>query len=172
MSSLIEYQHPAVNLGKTALVLGVISSLLVSGIHLGAIHTVPLLYALPVDTSAQLFSKVHRGSTKIGVPLTAFSAVALAVSAYLCAAGGEHFNIALAHAAGLILSSLLWTRLVMKGVTRALLDASNQVKLVNEIDQVQVERLLRKWKWMNLFKAVLNFGGGLIGLIALATKAA
>lgn len=171
MSSLIEYyQHPAVNFGKTAMVLGVSSSLLVSGIHLGAIHTVPLLYALPVDTSTQLFSKVHRGSTKIGVPLASFSATILAVSAYLYAGDG-YFNVALAHAAGLTFSSLLWTRLVMKGVTRSLLDASSQVKLVNEMDQVQVERLLRRWKWMNLFKAGLTFGGGLIGLIALARAA-
>lgn len=172
MSSLIDNHHHTFNPGTIALVLGISSSLLVSGIHLGAIHTVPLLYALPVDTSAQLFSKVHHASTKVGAPLAAFSATALAVSAYLYAGGEDYFNIALAHAVGLILSSLLWTRLVMKGVTRALLDASSPVKLVNEMDQVQVKRLLRRWKWMNLFKAGLTFGGGLIGIIALATRAA
>jgi hypothetical protein len=171
MSSLIEYQQPACTWASAALVLGVSSSLLVSGIQLGAIHTVPLLYTLPVDTSTQLFSKVHRGSAKTSAPIAAFSATAFAVSAYLFAGGEARFNIVLAHAAGLILSSLLWTRLAMKGVTRALLDnTSNQVKLADEMDQATMKRLLRKWKWMSLFKGGLTFGGGLIGLIALAAR--
>lgn len=170
MSSLVEYQQPAATLGNAALVLGVSSSLLVSGIQLGATHTVPLLYTLPVDTSTQLFSRVHRGNAKTGAPLAAFSATAFAISAYLFAGGEDRFNIALAHATGLILSSLLWTRLAMKGVTRALLDASNQVKLADEMDQAKMKHLLRKWKWMNLFKGGLTFGGGLIGLAALVTR--
>lgn len=172
MSTLVEYQQPAVTLGDTALVFGISSSLLVSGIHFGAsILTVPLLYTLPVDTSTQLFSNVHRGSTKINAPLAAFSTTTFAISAYFFAAQDDCFHIALAHAAGLIFSSLLWTRLIMKGVTLALLDTSNQVKLTDEVDQAKVERLLRKWKWMNLFKGCLTFGAGLIGLIALAARA-
>jgi hypothetical protein len=174
MSSVVEYQQPAPTFGNAALILGVSSSLLVSGIQLGAIHTVPLLYTLPVDTSTQLFSRVHRGSAKISAPLAAFSATAFAVSAYLLAGGQGRFSIALAHAAGLILSSLLWARLAMKGVTRALLEdtASNQVKLADEMDQAKVVYLMRKWKWMSLFKGGLTLGGGLIGLIALATRTA
>lgn len=172
MSSLIGYQQPTSTSGQAALILSISSSLLVSGINIGTIHTVPLLYTLPVDTSTELFSKLYRRSATIGTPLAAFSATAFAVSAYLSAGGENRFNIALAHAAGLILSTFLWTRVAMRGVTLALLDAPNQVKLKGEVDQVQVERLMRKWKWMNAIRGGLMFGGGLIGLIALATRAA
>lgn len=132
----------------------------------------PLLYTIPVDTSTELFSKLHRRSATIGAPLAAFSATTFAVSAYLSARGENRFNIALAHAAGLILSTFLWTRVAMKGVTLALLDAPNQMKLTGEVDQAKVERLLRKWKWMNVIRGGLTFGAGLIGLITLATRAA
>lgn len=171
--SIALHEQPSFALGNTALVLGITSSLLVSGIHFGSsLLTVPLLYTLSADTSTQLFSKFYRYSAKIAAPLTAFSTTMFGLSAYFSVGAVHGFNIALGHAAGLTFAAFFWTRLVMMGVTRALLDNSDGVKLTDGVDQAEVERLLKRWKWMNISKGCLIFGGGLIGLVVLSTRAA
>lgn len=171
--SIVLSDQPSPTLGNISLVLGISSSLLVSGIHFSSsLLTVPLLYKLPADTSVQGFSKFYRSSAKIAAPLTAFSTTMLGLSAYFLAGSRQWFNIALGHAAGLTFAAFFWKRLVMKGVTGVLLDNSAGVKLTDEVDQAEVERLLRRWKWMNLVRGCFIFGGGLVGLVFLSAGAA
>lgn len=160
-------------LSNTALILGITSSFLVSGIHFSSsLLTMPLLYNLNADTSTQIFSNFHRRSAKIGAPLTAFSVTMLGLSAYFFAAAGHGFNVALGHAAGLTFATFIWTRLVMMRVTRVLLGNSDGVKLTEWVEQAEVDRLLRKWKWMNVFRGCFTLVGGFIGLVVLSTRAA
>lgn len=171
--SIVLNDQPSSPLGNISLVLGISSSLLVSGVHFSSsLLTVPLLYSLPADTSTQVFSEFYRSSAKITAPLTAFSTTMLGLSAYFFVGAGQWFNIALGHAAGLTFAAFFWKRLVMMGVTRVLLDNSAGVKLTDGVDQAEVERLLRRWKWMNLCRGCFIFGGGLVGLVVLSAGAA
>lgn len=171
--SIVLHDQSSFALGNTILVLGISSSLIVSGIHFSSSFlTVPILSALPADTSTQIFAKFYQHSAKIVAPLTAFSTTMFGLSAYFFIGAGRGFNIALGHAAGLAFATFVWTRLVMMGVTRALLVNSDGVKLTDGVDQAEVERLMRKWKWMNVPRGCLIFGGGLIGLAVLSTRAA
>lgn len=173
MSIVLHDNQSPFALGNTALILGISSSLLVSGIHFSSsLLTVPLLYKLSADTSTQVFSKFYQRNAKIAAPLTAFSTTMFGLSAYFFSRGGHGFNIALGHAAGLTFATFLWTRLVMMRVTRVLLDNSHGVKLTGGVDQAEVERLLRRWKWMNISRGCFIFGGGLVGLVVLAARAA
>lgn len=171
--SIVFNDQPSSTLGNISLVLGISSSLLVSGTHFSSsLLTVPLLYNLPADTSVQVFSNFYRSSAKIAAPLTAFSTTMLGLSAYFLAGSRQWFNIALGHAAGLTFAAFFWKKLVMMGVTGVLLDNSAGVKLTDEVDQAEVERLLRKWKWMNLVRGCFIFSGGLVGLVVLSAGAA
>lgn len=173
MSIVLHDNRSPSALGNAALILGVSSSLLVSGIHFSSsLLTVPLLYKLSADTSVQVFSKFYQRNVKIAAPLTAFSTTMFGLSAYFFVGAGHGFNIALGHAAGLTFAAFLWTRLVMMGVTRVLLDNSDGVKLTDVVDQAEVERLLKRWKWMNIFRGCFVFGGGLVGLVVLSAQAA
>lgn len=171
--SIVLRDQPYSILGNIFLVLGISSSLLVSGIHFSSSFlTVPLLYKLPADTSTQIFSKFYRSSAKIAAPLTALATTMLGLSAYFFAASGQWFNIALGHAAGLTFAAFFWKRLVMMGVTGVLLDNSAGVKLTDGVDEAEVERLFRRWKWMNLVRGCLILGGGLVGLVVLSAGSA
>lgn len=171
--SIVLNDQPSSTLGNISLVLGISSSFLVSGIHFSSSFlTVPLLYKLPADTSTQVFSKFFRSSAKIAAPLTAFSTTMLGLSAYFFAGSRQWFSIALGHAAGLTFAAFFWKRLIMMGVTRVLLDNSAGVKLTDGVDEVEVERLLRRWKWMNLVRGCFVFGGGLVGLVVLSAGSA
>lgn len=173
MSALVNYDQPGMAVGSTTLILGISSSLLVSGLHFGAsLLTMPSFYKLPADTSTQLFSQFYQRSTRITAPLTAFATAMFGLSAYFFAGERYGLQIALAHAAGLTFSTFLWTRLVMMRVNRALLGTFDGLKLTDEVDQAEVELLLRRWKRMNLLRGCLTTGGGLVGLVALATRAA
>lgn len=173
MSIVLHDDQPPFALGNTALILGISSSLLVSGIHFSSSFlTLPILSNFPADTSTEVFANFYRRSAKIAAPLTAFSTTMFGLSAYFFVGAGHGFNIALGHAAGLTFAAFLWTRLVMMRVTRVLLDDSHGVKLTDGVDQAEVERLLRRWKWMNISRGCFIFGGGLIGLVVLSARAA
>lgn len=173
MSAVLHDNQSPSALGSTALILGVSSSLLVSGIHFGSsLLTVPLLYTLSADTSTQVFSNFYQRSAKISAPLTAFSTTMFGLSACFFSGAGHGFNIALGHAAGLTFAAFLWTRLVMMKLTRVLLDNSDGLKLTDAVDQAEVERLLRRWKWVNICRGFFVLGGGLVGLVVLSAQAA
>lgn len=160
-------------LGNAALVLGISSALIVSGIHFSSSFlTLPVISSFPADTSTEVFAKFYRRSAKIAAPLTAFSTTMFGLSAYFFVGAGHGFNIALGHAAGLTFVAFLWTRLVMMRVTRVLLDNSHGVKLADPVDQAELRRLLRRWKWMNVSRGCFISGGGLIGLVVLSARAA
>lgn len=166
---LLENQAPY-TLGNAALIVGISSSLLVSGIHFSAsLITVPLLYNLPADTSTQIFARFYQRSAHIAAPLAAFSTTLFGLSACFFAGGGHGFNIALGHAAGLTFATFFWTRLIMMRVTRVLLENSDGVKLTDGVDQADVDRLLRRWTWLNIFKGCLTLSGALIALVVLST---
>lgn len=172
MSILLHDNQVPISLGVATLIFGISSSLLTSGVHLSAsVLTVPLLYNLPADTSTRIFSRFYRRHAKIVAPVAAFSTTMFGLSAYLFMGAGLGSTIALGHATGLIFSTFLWTRLVMMRTIRALVDNADGVKLIDGVDQAEVERLLRRWNWMNVFKGCFCFGGALIGLIILSTRA-
>lgn len=173
MSILLRDNQAPSALGNTALIVGISSSLLVSGIHFStSLITVPLLYNLPADTSTQIFARLYQRNSHTAAPLAALSTVVFGVSACFSAGGRHGFTIALGHAAGLTFATFFWTRLIMMRVTRVLLETSDGVKLTDGVDQADVEHLLRRWKWLNMFKGCLTFAGALIGLVVLSTQAA
>jgi hypothetical protein len=146
-------------------VLGLSSSLILSGINFGASHlTIPLLYNLPVPTSTRLFSSLyHRGAITL-VPLTLFSGLNFGTLAYLIPS--QRLTYAIAGAS--TLSALAWTQIVIAPTNKRLCEVSEMGDVETEkVKGEEVDELLRRWKWMNFVRSGLALAGGLVGFSAL-----
>lgn len=146
---------------RTTTGLGILASLILSGIGLGTSHiTLPFLYPLAPSTSTPLFTQLyHRGAATI-VPLGLFGAFCLGASAYL----DPEKRTAYAIAGLATLSQLLWTLVVMMGINQRLLAIAGDGRIREKVDHAEVEGLLRKWKWMNNVRAGMALVGGVVGL--------
>jgi len=149
---------------RTAQVLSLTSSLVLSGINIGSsLLTIPMLYTRPVSITAPIFSEFyHRGLVTV-VPLNLFSASCSALVAYLFPAQRSLWAIA----GGVTVSQLPWTGLVMSSTNSRLNSvAASQIEQ-EKISQEEVVGLLKQWYWMNLLRGSLALAGGLVGVYAL-----
>jgi len=148
---------------RAAQVLGLTSSLLLSGANIGSsVLTVPILYTRPTSISAPIFSEFYTRGFHTLVPLGVFSASCSALAAYLLPSRRELWVVA----AVSTISQLPWTALAMRNTNNRLIaiagSKSEQEKASNE----EVVGLLRQWAWMNIFRGLLAMVGGLAGLWA------
>lgn len=148
---------------RTAQMLGLTSSLLLSGANIGASYlTLPILYTRPTSTSTPIFNELYtRGATTL-VPLGTFSAICSALAAYLHPSQRQLWAIA----AVATFAQTPWTLLVMMGTNNRLNAIAASKTEQEKASKEEVEGLLRQWAWMNVVRGLLAMVGGLAGLWA------
>ena len=148
---------------RTAQVLGLTSSIFLSGVNIGASQlTLPILYTRPPSISAPIFHEFYiRGAVTL-VPLGLFSASCSALVAYLLPSQQTLWAVtALA-----TFAQLPWTGLVMmKTINRLNAIAASKVEQ-EKASQEEVVALLRQWAWMNIVRGLMAMVGGLTGVWA------
>lgn len=146
---------------SAAAVLGITSTLLLSGLNLGtSLLLIPHLPTLPVETSTPIFDAVYHTGAKAVVPLAATSVLSFGFLAYEVPAQRG----SLAGAAGLVASTLIWTATVVMPVNTRLVNiARGQGK---QGGKGEVEGLLRSWEWMNYVRGFMALGAGVLALSA------
>lgn len=161
-------QHEAFLRTSTALV-GITSAMVLSGINIGtSLLFMPHLTALPIDTSAKIFDKLFHDGAKAVVPLAAASILSFTYLAYDTVPKRSEF----AGAAGLVVATLLWTRVVVMPVNDRLIAIArgNAEARIGGGSRVagggrsEVEALLGSWKWMNYVRGFAALGAGLLAL--------
>lgn len=163
--------------GTTA-VLGITSTLVLSGVNIAtSLLFVPRMYTLPMATTTAIFDKLYHKGVKVVLPLTA---LAIASFGYLAASSssalsydlggavsrGYHAGTALTVAAGLVASTLVWTRVLVMPVNKQLVGMARDATLREEAGPAVVETLLRKWRWMNYVRGFIALGAGVLALTA------
>lgn len=176
-------------LRTTTAVLGITSTLVLSGINIGtSLLFVPHLYAITTTTtnnpeeplpSARIFDGLYHTGAKAVVPLAAagilsFAGLAAASSHHLsghlttaaaAAAAAAPPTLQLAVAAGLVASTLVWTRVVVMPVNNRLVGlARGRAKGSDE--RGEVAALLRRWERMNYVRGFVALAAGVLALCA------
>lgn len=195
-------------LRTTTAVLGITSTLVLSGINIGtSLLFVPHLYAITTTTannpdeplpSARIFDGLYHTGAKAVVPLAAagiLSLGGLAASSYYqyyyyyspassasspfssshLSRGAGHLAatttataapaLQLALAAGLVASTLVWTRVVVMPVNNRLVGlARGRAKGSDE--RGEVAALLRRWERMNYVRGFVALAAGVLALSA------
>ena len=149
---------------RTAQVLGLTSSIFLSGINIGASYlTLPILYTRPASTSAPIFHEFYNRGAVTLVPLGLFSASCSGLVAYLFPSQQTLWAVA-----GMAtFAQLPWTGLVMmKTIKRLNTIAASNVEQ-EKASQEEVVALLRQWAWMNVVRGLMAMAGGLIGVWAM-----
>ncbi|KIV77694.1 hypothetical protein PV11_09477 [Exophiala sideris] len=147
---------------KATSLVGLTSSLWLSGIYFGSSQlTVPLLFGLPVDTSAKLFKDLYYSGAKTVVPLALLGTVCTGVAGYL----DPEKRVGYAIAATSTIGTLAWTRAAMMGNINRLLAIADDKKVKENVRTEEMDQLLRQWQWMNAVRAVLAGVGGVLGLL-------
>lgn len=145
----------------TASVLGVTSTLLLSGLNIGtSLLLTPHLPSLPAETSAPIFDSLYHTGAKAVVPLAATSILSFGFLAYeLPARRGS-----LAAAAALVAATLAWTATVVMPVNTRLVGIARARG--EKAGKGEVAGLLRTWEWMNYVRGFVALGAGVLGLSA------
>lgn len=176
---MAEYNNPV---RTTTTLLGITSTFLLSGINIGtSLLFVPHLYTLPIETSTRIFDSLYHDGAKAVVPLAATSILSYSYLAYHHASAAAATtttnsingqSTAMAVAAGLVVSTLAWTQLVVMPVNNRLVSiarkgASGKVgggEKVGGGGTSEVEGLLASWRWMNYVRGFLALTAGLVAL--------
>lgn len=144
---------------RTAQVLGLTSSIFLSGINIGcSILTIPILYTRPASISAPIFNEFYTRGAATLVPLSIFSATCSALVAYLRPSQRKIWTTA----ALATIAQIPWTLLVMLGTNNRL----NAIAAGAHASEAELVGLLRRWAWMNVLRGLLALVGGLAGVIA------
>lgn len=160
----------------TTTLLGITSTFVLSGINIGtSLLFVPHLYTLPIETSTRIFDSLYHDGAKVVVPLAATSILSYSYLAYTTAAAATTKRTELVVAAGLVVSTLAWTQLVVMPVNHRLVriarkGGSGKVgggEKVGGGGMSEVEGLLASWRWMNYFRGIVALAAGVVALNAL-----
>lgn len=169
---------------STASLVGITSTLMVSGFNISTSHLfVPLMYRLDKQTSARMFDRLYHDGIKVVVPLAAAGITSFSYLAYTSSppspssgsgdgAGGGVLGTALgkrpafAVAAGLLVATLVWTRVVVMPVNEVLISVAREVGAKDRVSAGDVEALLRRWWWMNYVRGAGALAAGLLALAA------
>ncbi|ETN41893.1 uncharacterized protein HMPREF1541_03832 [Cyphellophora europaea CBS 101466] len=144
--------------------IGITCALLHSGISAGSsLLTLPILQRLPAGTALDIWTEFFDRGLAVVVPLAIASTVASATAAYLTPPKRN----TLAAAGGLVISTLIWTALVMApGIQRMILLNDSAAEL-EKAAAGEVLALLKAWSWQNMVRFALSGAGGVVGLWAL-----
>ncbi|KAF2717445.1 hypothetical protein K431DRAFT_189516, partial [Polychaeton citri CBS 116435] len=148
---------------RAAQLVGLTSSLFISGINFSAGHlTLPILYRLPGGTASDIFQELYfRGAWTVA-PLAILSTLSSGTAAYL--AGPGNTRLLWAAVGGATISTQIWTAFFMMPTNNELIRISQVPegeKREEEAKKAGVNKLLRKWVWMNHVRAALAATGGL-----------
>lgn len=161
----------------TSAILGITSTLVLSGINIGtSLLFVPRMYTLPIATSTAIFDKLYHNGAKVVVPLAGLAITSFGYLSYSALASSDQYHhngtgdhgagAVLAVAAGLVVSTLAWTRVVVMPVNNQLVDMAHDAHLRERAGPKVVETLLRKWRWMNYVRGFIALGAGVLALTA------
>ncbi len=148
---------------RTAQVLGLTSSIFLSGINIGASYlTLPILYTRSPSISTPFFNEFYTRGAVTLVPLGLFSASCSALVAYLLPSQRTLWSVA----GVATFAQLPWTLLfMMKTINRLGAIAASKDEQV-KASGAEVVALLRQWAWMNIVRGLLAMVGGLTGVWA------
>ncbi|KAG8159135.1 hypothetical protein KVR01_010796 [Diaporthe batatas] len=148
-------------LRSTASLVGITSTLLVSGFNISTSYLfVPHLYSLDKHAATRIFDRLYHDGLRAVVPLAAAGILSFSYLAYSSsppspagALGTTGLGLArrpaFAAAAGLVVATLAWTRLVIMPVNQRLIGIAREVGAKDKVSAADVEALLRRWWWMN-----------------------
>lgn len=171
-------------LRSTASLVGITSTLMVSGFNISTSHLfVPLMYKLDKQTSARMFDGLYHDGMKVVVPLAAAAITSFSYLAYTSPSPspspspvsnintgvlgtGLGKGLAFSVAAGLVVATLAWTRVVIMPVNERLISVAREVGAKDKVSAGDVEALLRRWWWMNYVRGAGALAAGLLALAA------
>ncbi|GAB7350602.1 hypothetical protein MBLNU459_g1171t1 [Dothideomycetes sp. NU459] len=152
---------------RTAQVLGLTSSILLSGVNIGSsILTVPILYTRPASVSTPIFHEFFARGKATLVPLGFFAGACSALVAYLLPPQRRLWTVA----AVATLSQTPWTVLAMMSTNNRLIAIAGSKAEQDRASKDEVVSLLRKWAWMNAVRGLLALVGGLAGVLAVVQQ--
>lgn len=166
------------SLRSTATLLGVTSTILLSGFNISTSHLfVPLMYKLEKQTSARMFDRLYHDGLKVVVPLAATAITSFSYLSYTSSSSPSSSagvlgtslarGPAFAVAAGLVTATLAWTAIVVMPVNQKLISIAREVGAKDKVSAGDVEALLRRWWWMNYVRGA---GALVAGVLALAAS--
>lgn len=169
-------------LRSTASLVGITSTLMLSGFNISTSYLfVPLMYKLDKQISARMFDRLYHDGIKVVVPLAAAGITSFGYLAYTSPspspspvsninAGvlgtGLSKSLAFSVAAGLVVATLAWTRVVVMPVNERLISVAREVGAKDKVSAGDVEALLRRWWWMNYVRGAGALAAGLLALAA------
>lgn len=167
-------------LRSTASLVGITSTLMLSGFNISTSHLfVPLMYKLDKQTSARMFDRLYHDGIKVVVPLAAAGITSFSYLAYTSPSPSPVSNTntgvlgtglgkgpAFSIAAGLVVATLAWTRVVVMPVNERLISVAREVGAKDKVSAGDVEALLRRWWWMNYVRGAGALAAGLLALAA------
>lgn len=170
-------------LRSTASLVGITSTLMLSGFNISTSHLfVPLMYKLDKQTSARMFDRLYHDGMKVVVPMAAAGITSFSYLAYSSPSpslAGVDFGVgsgvigtslgkrpAFALAAGLVVATLVWTRVVVMPVNERLVSFAREVGAQDKVSAGDVEALLRRWWWMNYVRGAGALAAGVLALAA------
>lgn len=164
---------------STASLVGITSTLMLSGFNISTSYLfVPLMYKLDKQISARMFDRLYHDGIKVVVPLAAAGITSFGYLAYTSpspspspgGAGvlgtGLSKGLAFSVAAGLVVATLAWTRVVVMPVNERLISVAREVGAKDKVSAGDVEALLRRWWWMNYVRGAGALAAGLLALAA------
>ncbi|KAI7778995.1 hypothetical protein LA080_001425 [Diaporthe eres] len=171
-------------LRSTASLVGITSTFMLSGFNISTSTLfVPLMYKLDKQTSARMFDRMYHDGIKVVVPLAAAGITSFSYLAYTspspspvggvgvgAGAGvlgtGLSKSLAFSVAAGLVVATLAWTRVVVMPVNERLISVAREVGAKDKVSAGDVEALLRRWWWMNYVRGAGALAAGVLALAA------
>jgi hypothetical protein len=152
---------------STAQVLGLTTSLVLSGVNIGTSYLVlPILYTRPTSITTPIFSELYFKGAVTLVPLGIFSAACSALVAYLEPSQRNLW----AFAAVATISQTPWTVFVMMKTNNRLNALAASEKEQEKASDEEVVGLLKQWTWMNFVRGSLALAGGVAGIWALVER--
>lgn len=168
-------------LRSTASLVGITSTLIISGFNISTSYLfVPHLYKLDKQASARIFDRLYHDGLKAVVPLAAAGILSFSYLSYTSPSPSPSYppvggvlgtgwgkRHAFAAAAGLVVATLAWTRVVIMPVNERLISIAREVGAKDKVSAGDVEALLRRWWWMNYVRGA---GALVAGVLALAAS--
>lgn len=162
--------------GTTA-VLGITSTLVLAGVNIGtSLLFVPRLSTLPMASSTAIFDRLYHDGAQVLVPLAGVGIASFGYLSYYyhqsapvlaSSHGSSSFSPVFGVAAGLVASTLLWTRTIIWPVNQRLIGMARDAERREMAGPNVVNEDLRRWRWMNYMRGFVALGAGVLALTAL-----
>ncbi|POS73250.1 hypothetical protein DHEL01_v208356 [Diaporthe helianthi] len=149
---------------------------MISGFNMSTSYLfVPHMFRLDKQTSTRIFDRLYHDGLKVVVPLAATGILSFSYLAYTSPSPSSVGVLgtslgkrpAFVLAAGLVVATLAWTRVVIMPINERLISIAREVGVGDKVSAGDVEALLRRWWWMNYVRGA---GALVAGVLALAAS--